>query len=775
MKRHFIILPLLGVCLTMAAQDSIVSHQHNHYTDTADVFFRHLKLNEVRVTGVTGDTKLKYSTAPVSIVSPQQLRATASTNVIDAIARQPGMSQLTTGSGISKPIIRGLGYNRVVVMSEGVRQEGQQWGDEHGVEVDGGSVESVEILKGPASLMYGSDAMAGVVILHSSPTLPEGEMRGSASAQYQTNNGLMGYSLNMGGNQRGFVWDARWSGKRAHAYKNKYDDYVPGSQFKEMAGRLMLGLQKRWGHSRLTWTAYHQTPGIIEGERDETTGELLRSSDSPTTYSKSLPYQQVKHYKLVWDNVFNLPNGWLKAIVGYQQNRRQEFEEPHHHEDHDHASDSHETHETHDTHDTHSTHDTHDTHSTHSTHDSEDAPALFFKLHTLTYDLRYLTHEFSGWKLSAGTQGMWQRSQNLGEEVLIPAYRLFDIGLYATASKQLGRWTLNGGLRMDHRHLKGEELLEGDEVHFAAFSRNFNGVTGSVGTVWNMTDHLNLRLNAARGFRAPNMSELGSNGAHEGALRYERGNQQLKPEYSLQADLGLDFTSHLVSAQLALFANRIDNYIFLKGEGREIDGHPLYSYTQGDARLLGFEAGVDFHPVHSLHFENTFSYVDARQLHQSQPLLPERQRRVSTAYLPYTPAPRWTSELKWELLHHRHPTLGSHSDHTHQASGLSADNLYLAVGMECYLKQSHVFAEDDTETATPSYTLLNLSAGTDLTWAGKKIAELYVTADNLLNRAYQNHLSRLKYADMNTVSGRRGVYNMGRNSTFKLVVPFRIL
>ena len=383
----------------------------------------------------------------------------------------------------------------------------------------------------------------------------------------------------------------------------------------------------------------------------------------------------------------------------------------------------------------------------------------------MTYDLRYLTHEFSGWKLSAGTQGMWQQSQNLGEEFLIPAYRLFDIGLYTTASKQLNRWTLNGGVRMDYRHLHGDALMEDGEQRFTDFSRNFKGVTGSVGAVWNVSDRLNLRMNVARGFRAPNVSELASNGAHEGALRYELGNQQLDPEYSLQTDFGLDFATSYVSAQLALFANRIDNYVFLKGEGDVRDERPVYSYTQGDARLLGFEAGVDFHPVHSLHFENTFSYVDARQLHQ-----PEESK-----YLPYTPAPRWTSGLKWELLHHRHPTMGTHSHHTHHAKGFSADNLYLSAGLECYLRQHHVYAVEDTETATPSYTLLNLSAGSDLLWNGRKIAELYITADNLLNRAYQNHLSRLKYADTDSVTGRQGVFNMGRNITFKLVVPVSIL
>ena len=752
MKRLFFVLSLSGVCLTATAQDSIASPQHQHALDSADIFYRHMQLNELTVTGVTGNTKLKHATAPITVVNAKDLRTIASTNIIDAISRQPGMDQLTTGCGISKPIIHGLGYNRVVVMSEGVRQEGQQWGDEHGVEVDGGSVHSVEILKGPASLMYGSDAMAGVVILHSRPILPEGELRGSFSSEYQTNNGLMGYSLNMGGNHHGLVWDGRWSGKRAHAYWNKFDGYVPGSQFKEMSGRAMLGLQKQWGHSRLIGTIFHQTPGIIEGERDPLTGDLTHADGwRGHSYDKWLPYQQVRHYKLVWDNAVNFSHGTLKAVIGYQQNRRQEYEEAHHHE----HEGEHEEHE----HEHEGEHEEHE-----HEHGGEDEPALDFKLHTVTYDLRYLTREFSGWKLSGGLQGMWQKSLNLGEEFLIPAYNLFDIGVYATASKQLRRWTLNGGVRLDHRHLHGEALEEDGAMRFTDFSRNFNGVTGSVGAVWNVNDHLNLRFNTARGFRAPNMSELGSNGAHEGALRYEIGNQQLDPEYSLQFDLGLDFTSRYVSAQLALFANLIDNYIFLRGEGRELDDRPVYSYTQGDARLLGFEAGVDVHPIHSLHFENIFSYVDARQPDQPE----------ETKYLPYTPAPRWTSKIKWEILHHSHPTMGAHARHTHHAKGLSADNLYIAAGMDYYLKQSHVYSLDDTETETPGYVLVNLSAGTDLTWKNRKIAELCIVADNLLNEAYQSHLSRLKYADVNSVTGRQGVYNMGRNISIKLVVPVNI-
>ena len=683
MKKINFILLLLWICTAATAQDS------------TDVFFRHLKLNEVTVTGVTGDTKLKNSTVPISIISGKELRQTTSTNIIDAIAHQPGVAQITTGSGISKPIIRGLGYNRIIVMNEGVRQEGQQWGDEHGIEIDAQNVNSVEILKGPASLMYGSDAMAGVLILHGSPIQPEGEMMANVSTEYQTNNGLFDYSLNFAGNQKGFVWDARFTDRYAHAYKNKYDGYVPGSQFSERAGRLMLGVNKHWGHSHLTATIFHQTPSIVEGERDEVTGELECATDNVKTYSKALPFQQIYHYKAVWDNSLNLKNGWLKAIIGYQQNRRQEFEE------------------------------------------DEDEYELYFKLHTVTYDVRYLSQAFNGFKMAGGINGMWQQSLNLGEESLIPEYRLFDIGAYATISQSLDQLTLNGGLRFDNRHL---------DFH----KRNFSGVTGSVGAVWNANEHMNLRLNLARGFRAPNMSELGSDGVHEGTIRYEIGNPDLKPEYSWQADLGLDFTSQYVSAQVALFANRIENYIFAQRiEEVMEEGFRTYEYTQGDARLLGFEAGVDFHPIHSLHFENTFSYVDAQQLHANE----------DAKYLPMTPAPRWNSELKLELSHNGRKML---------------NNAFVALELECNLAQDHYYKVDDTETRTPAYTLLSLSAGTDLNIHQKKVAELYISAENLLNTAYQNHLSRLKYFDVNNATGRQGVYNMGRNIVMKVIVPIKL-
>ena len=694
------------------AENDSVKHQPMTETD--------VKLNEVVVTGLTGSQKLKQSPAPVSIISPRQLEMQPSTNIIDAIAHQPGVSQITTGGGISKPVIRGLGYNRVVVVNDGIRQEGQQWGDEHGIEIDAASVHSVEILKGPASLMYGSDAMAGVIIFHSVPTLPKGDMRANFSTGYQTNNGLFDYSLNFAGHQGGFVWDTRYSGKMAHAYKNKYDGYVFGSSFREQAFSQLLGWNYRQGHSHLTLDYFHSTPGIVEGERDgETGGLLVPEGYNAKGYGKPMPYQQIHHYKMVLDNSWFLGDGNLKLLLGYQQNRRQEFEEE----------------------------------------ENPNECGLDFKLHTVNYDLHYLSPEMNGWKFSTGINGMWQKSENKGTEFLIPAYHLFDYGVFANVSKEIGKWNISGGIRYDHRSLNSRELLEEEEgeepsLRFQAFKRNFNGVTGSIGLTYELMKDLNVKVNISRGFRAPNISELASNGVHEGTQRYELGNTDLKPEASWQFDLGMDYSSSIVSAELALFANRISHYIFSEkvadenGEAVLIDNTPAYRFTSGDARILGGEASVDIHPIEHLHFGNTFSYVNSVQLHQP----------AESKYLPFTPAPRWVSDVKYEFI----------------CGGNTFDNLFVKFEVDCNLRQNHYLAANGTETATPSYTLLNMYAGTDIKCHGRRILSLYLSGENLTDRAYQSHLSRLKYLDTNTVTGRRGVYNMGRNFSVKVVVPIAL-
>jgi iron complex outermembrane recepter protein len=140
------------------------------------------EIGEVVVTGQSGGIENNRTPSPIAVVPRTQMLQNSSSNIIDALSKVPGISQVTTGVGISKPVIRGMGYNRVVVVNDGIRQEGQQWGDEHGIEIDENGVNRVEILKGPASLAYGSDAMAGVINMISAPTLPEGTIRGNISS-----------------------------------------------------------------------------------------------------------------------------------------------------------------------------------------------------------------------------------------------------------------------------------------------------------------------------------------------------------------------------------------------------------------------------------------------------------------------------------------------------------------------------------------------------------------------------------------------------------------
>ena len=675
-----------AVSLSVSAQNV---HKHSDCIDDDSICpMKEAILGEIIVQGIAGTQRLKDAASPFLVVSPKLLHHSIGTNIVDAVGRLPGLSQITTGSSISKPIIRGLGYNRVVVVEQGIRQEGQQWGDEHGLEVDEEGVHSVEVLKGPASLMYGSDAIAGVMILHPEYPLEEGTMQVKVGSQYQSNNNLYDYHVGFAGNVKGFLWNWHFLDKSAQNYKNAADGHVPGSWFKERDVQGMLGINRTWGHSWLRFSRVNFKPGII-------------------SYDEENPYQKVLHTKVVSDNAWSIGDGTLKAIVGYQQNYRREFEE-----------------------------------------EGEDAE-LAMRLHTVNYDIKYLHTLPHDWKLSTGIGGMWQKNINQGEEYLIPDHRLFDIGGFVTAEWQLDKWHFSGGARVDNRHLKTSQLNEDGVLRFEALSKNFTGVTGSLGAVWNVTERLDLRLNAARGFRAPTVSELSSNGVHEGSLQYEIGNTGLKAEKSTQIDLGFDYSSQFFSLQTSLFCNWISDYIFLARLPYETDEFRTYQYRQGDARLMGGEVSLDIHPCNPLHIENAFSYVRGILLHQP----------AESKNLPMMPAPRLTCDVRYEFPDFAH----GHCRRT-----------YLAAGMEYDLRQDKYYAVDNTETATPDYALFNLSAGIDLHIFGHNCIEVTLSCQNLFDKVYQPHLSRLKYTDINQHTGRQGISAMGRNFCVKVNIPIDI-
>ena len=694
------------------------------------------EIGQVVVTGVSASTEMRRSPIPTSVVDQTRLRQAAATNAVDAIAHTPGLNQITTGAAISKPIIRGLGANRVITLNNGAKQEGQQWGDEHGIEIDEYSIDKAEIIKGPGSLLYGSDGLAGVINFLPAEPVEDGRIIGSVAANYQSNNYQQGYSVMNAGNLNGFNWLVRGSGKVAADYRNRYDGRVYNSGFRELNGSGYVGLNKNWGYTHLTFNSFNQELGLIEGERDSLSGGFVRANSQGeeelvrgrgfSGYGLDVPRQQINHLRLGLDNNFVLGRHRLTLNVGWQQNLRREFGNP---------LDTNEN-------------------------------SLFFQLRTVDYALRWFLPELNGWSTTVGTSGMQQQNQNKGVEFLIPAYTLTDGGVFGVTKKSFGKVDLSGGLRYDIRHIGADALyLNTDEqpvpvglgeTKFAGFESTFRNVSGSVGGTYNISEKWLIKANMARGFRAPNIAELGSNGVHEGTTRYELGAPDLKPETSFQLDGGVAFTSEHVGLTVDVFRNRISNYIFPRriaaadgSDSLSTDGDRVFRYGQGDARLAGGEISLDLHPhpLDWLHFENSFSMVRAIEFDQ-----PEGQQ-----YLPFIPADRLQSELRVNF---------------RKVGRTRLHNLYARGTVEHNFAQSRIFSAFDTETATPAYTLVNAGIGADVvSRTDKTLFSLYLAANNLFDVGYQNHLSRLKYTAVNYATGRVGVFNMGRSLSVKLVVP----
>ncbi|MCF0056301.1 TonB-dependent receptor [Dyadobacter sp. CY356] len=687
----------------------------------------------VTITGVSSATSVKRTPIPVTIIKKQDFNRGTSTNIIDALTKIPGVSQISTGAAISKPVIRGLGYNRLVVVNDGIRQEGQQWGDEHGVEIDEYSINRAEVLKGPASIMYGSDALAGVINFTSIETAAEGEINGNILTTYQSNNNLRGVHGEINGNKNGLVWGLNGTYKAAADYKNKYDGKVFNSNFNEKNFGTYIGLNKSWGFTHLYLTRFDQTVGLIEGDRDEVTGKFTKvvnnngteeevtvGSKDDDTSNPVIPYQKIKHFKLATDNSFYLGNNRLAVTVAYQRNRRQEF----------------------------------------GNVLDPGEKALYFDLSTINYNIRYHFSENNGWKNSVGINGMQQTNRNKGVEALIPEYALFDAGVFFYSQKRIDKLTISGGIRFDSRFLNSNALYMDEALKFESFKRNFSNVSASGGLSYALTKAATLKFNIARGFRAPNIPELASNGAHEGTNRYVHGQQNLKSETSLQLDGGIEMsTSHLTLSAYA-FYNSISNFIYYRklvsGSGSDsivLDGNEkliAYQYAQNKANLYGGELGIDIHPhpLDWLHIQSSFSYVRATL----------GQKQDGSKNLPLIPAGRLINTLKAEF----------------GKNNKKFRNAYLKLELDNTFAQNHPFTGFNTETKTAGYGLLNAGLGGDLVARQRTFLSIFLSANNITDVAYQNHLSRLKYTAVNAVTGRMGVFNMGRNFSVKVIIPFKI-
>ncbi|RZL61696.1 MAG: TonB-dependent receptor, partial [Pedobacter sp.] len=289
-----------------------------------------IETKEVVITGSLISSTSKRNSASSAVVGKDQLLQ-PSTNLIDALTKIPGVSQITTGPSISKPVIRGLGYNRIVTLDDGIKQQGQQWGDEHGIEIDQFKSDRIEVLRGAASLMYGSDALGGVINLLEPSSAPEGQVKGEFISNYSTNNGLTANSLMLNGNENGFVWRARGTYKNAYSFKTP-TGYFPNSGFNETDLSGMVGLNKSWGYTHLNVSSFRNNIGFYEPTLDangnfvKEDGEAFITSDYKNR-DLDYPRQDIRHFKIALNNNFVLGNGNLKADFGYQQNQRRELED----------------------------------------------------------------------------------------------------------------------------------------------------------------------------------------------------------------------------------------------------------------------------------------------------------------------------------------------------------------------------------------------------------------------------------------------------------------
>ena len=707
--------------------------------------------NAVVVTGMSKATQIKRSPIPIVTISHAEMLSNINTNIIDAITKVPGVTAVTTGPNVSKPYIRGLGFNRILTLYDGVRQEGQQWGDEHGIEVDEYGIDRVEVVKGPASLSYGSDALAGVVNLIPTQPAPEGKMIGDFTSEYQTNNGMLGGSAMLGATKNGFEWMGRLSDREATNYQNKIDGRVYGTSFKERAGNVYLGLHGKWGFSHLSFSVFDDTQKIPDGSRDSATGKFTKqitdaddfrpivSDEELKSYDITGTYQHVKHYRLYSNNSFTLGKaGRIGVNLAYQNSHRQEFSHP----------------------------------------EEISIPGLDLNLHTYNYDVKYYVPEVNGWNITFGANGMYQKNNvEKGTDFIIPSYQQFDIGPFAFVKKTINKIDISGGVRYDSRSFTGDALYTmpdpvtgfdvpvtdttGADFHFGNVKHHYDGFSGSAGFTYNATDKLSFKFNIARGYRAPNISEISSDGVHPGTNSFQIGGDNFKPEFSTQEDIGVVYASKLIVVNLSVFNNNIQNYIFnqklLTASGADsviIAPNETFKFQQGKANLYGGELNVDVHPVRNLHFENSFSLVNA--LNKST--IDGKALNDSSKYLPQIPPFHGLSELRYDISCKEH----------HIVNG------FIKAQVVYYAAQNRLYLTDNTETATPGYALFNAGIGSGFTnKAGKTIFNVYFMANNLFNVAYYDHLSRLKYFT-NDSNPTLGIHNMGRNFSFKVDIPLSL-
>ena len=609
----------------------------------------------------------------------------------------PGISELSNGFSISKPVVRGLYGYRVAAIVGGLRFDNQEWQNEHGFGVNDVGIGSVEVIERPAALLYGSNVIGGAVNFVDPNFAPVGRTLANADLQLFSN--TLGANADFGIKGSGEKW--RWqvyAGGQSHAdYLDGNNERVPNTRFAGADARGILSYNYDWGYSNLSYSFSHHIYGVVEAadlnsEKDKKEDHFEREFEGP--------HHTIQTHIASLRNLFFSGESKFKLNLGFQNNHRIEEEG-----------------------------NEQQTTLRKITQEEGDMGELDVILNTFSYDAEWIYPVFPEGELTVGTQGQLQGNENEGGRILVPNADMNQFSGFAYLKKNFEKFLLEGGARYDFDKIETTKMgTPGEEAYFPILDKDYSTFNGALGGSFFPDENWIIKLNVASGFRAPNLAELASNGVHEGTTRYEIGDPNLESEQNIQGDLGITFVSEIAKITLSAFNNHVKNFIYLNPTTEMIDSNDVYLFVQTDADLRGGEFSIDVKPLNWLDLSGSFSMVIGKKSDDS--------------YLPLMPADKIIASAKLLL-----PDLSS------------INNIFFLIRTRSCLEQNR---NATNETPTPAYTLLDLGLGGIINFGSVPLS-VTINATNVLDKLYVDHLSLLKPL---------GVYDMGRNISLALSVPF---
>jgi len=525
----------------------------------------------------------------IDILKVNTLQVKNTPNFMEVLTKIPGVDMISKGPGVSKPVIRGLSMNDILVLNNGVRFENYQYSSHHPLGIDEFGIEDVEVIKGPASLLYGSDAIGGVINFIKEKPAPVGTITGDYNLQLFSNTLGMTNNLGIKGASKKFFGGIRAGQKTNADFLQGGGDYVPNSRFNEWSVKANAGFTAKSGTFKLYYDYSQQKLGLAE---DEALEEITKRGRANEIF-----YQQLNTHLISSQNKIYLNKLRLEVNSAYQSTELVHFGEP-------------------------------------------DVYEIQMRLGTLTYETRLHLPSNENSEYIIGFQGFNQTNTNLNERetILLPDANTSNYSGFGLIQHTfLTKLKLQAGIRYDYKNITTQKVgLPDDAEYRSALEKNYGSFSGSFGATYNLSEVLLFRANFAAAYRTPNLAELTSNGPHE--TRYEVGDADLVPENSLEGDVNIHFHKPNYSFDIAGFYNSIQHYIFISPTGdTTAEGMSIYKYMQNDAALFGGEAGLHIHPepLEWLHFETTFASVIGKQ--------------KNGEYLPFIPAQKLNFEIRGEM------------------------------------------------------------------------------------------------------------------------------